>query len=342
MPAERNGQARAPDTMRALRITEWGDLSSVRLEQAERPSPGSGEVLVRMAHSGVNFMDVYTVRGAYKDSRTYPLRLPLTIGVEGAGYVEALGDGVDGFRPGELVSFCLHWGAHADWAVVPAEKLARVPEAIGSDVAAAVTFQGITAHYLAHDIASLHAGDWAFVLSGSGGIARLMTQMLRQRRVRVVATASTDEKAEMARRAGAELVLKSDDPDVAAQVRDVTGGGAAIVYDSSGQATIASSMQCLRRRGTLVLVGTNSGPVKTLDVAALMEAGSISFVRPRLADFVTTPEEFRSRIGEVFGMVVSGALNAAPASTFPLTQGRIPMQQLVSRTAIGKSVLDRE
>ena len=118
--------------------------------------------------------------------------------------------------------------------------------------------------------------------------------------------------------------------------------GAAIVYDSSGQATIAASMRCLRRRGTLVLVGTNSGPVKTLDVAALMEAGSISFVRPRLADLGATPEEFRSRIGEVFGMVAAGALDAAPASTFPLAQGRVPMRQLASRIAIGKSVLHRD
>lgn len=341
MLAERNDQETASASMCALRVTEWGDLSNVRLEQVERPTPAPGEVLVRMAHSGVNFMDVYTVRGAYKESRTYPLRLPLTLGMEGAGYVEALGDGVDGFQPGELVSFCLHWGAHADWTAVPAEKLARVPESVGSDVAAAVTFQGVTAHYLAHDMAHLRAGDWAFVLSGSGGIAQLLTQMLRQQRVRVVATASSGEKAEVARRAGAELVLPSDDPDVAAHVRDVTGGGAAVVYDSSGQSTIASSMQCLRRRGTLVLVGTNSGPVKTLDVPALMEAGSISFVRPRLADFIATSAEFRSRLGEVFGMVTAGLLDAAPASTFSLAQGRIPMQQLESRTAIGKSVLSR-
>lgn len=337
---EEQGENERPRSMCALRVHEWGDLSEIRLEEMPRPQPAAGEVLVRMAHSGVNFMDVYTVRGAYKDSRTYPLRLPLTIGVEGAGHIEALGDGVKGFRVGEPVSFCLHWGSHAEWAAVPAAKLARIPQTIGTDVAAASTFQGITAHYLAHDVAPLGEGDWALVWSGSGGIARLLAQMLRRRGIRIVATASSDQKADAARRSGAEVVLRSDDPDVAERVRELTGGGAAVVYDSAGQATIASSMRSLRRRGTLVLVGTNSGPVKTLDVPALMEAGSISFIRPRLADFVATPGEFASRVSAVFDLIAAGELDAAPSCIFPLAQGQVPMQQLVARTAMGKSVLD--
>lgn len=325
--------------MQAMRVHEWGALSEIHLEDMARPEPAAGEVLVRLAHAGVNFMDVYTVRGAYKASGTYPTQLPLTIGVEGAGRIEALGAGVDGFRVGEMVSYCVHWGAYAEWAVVPAAKLAHVPDGIGSELAAAVTFQGATAHYLAHDLARLREGDWAMAWSGAGGIARLLTQMLRQQGVRVVATASSAEKAQAARESGAELVLSPDDADLVNQVRQATGGGAAIVYDSAGQATLAASMQCVRRRGMLALVGTNSGPVATLNILALMEAGSISFIRPRLADFIAAPGEFASRMTAVFGMIAAETLQAAPTAIFPMAEARVPMEQLVARTSLGKSVL---
>ena len=327
-----------PDTMRAFRVREWGDLSNVSLDDAPRPAPGSGEVLVRLAHAGVNFMDVYTVRGAYKASKTYPLRLPLTLGVEGAGHVCQLGEGAQGIRVGDAVSYCLQWGSYADYAVVPSAKLARIPDGIDTAVAAASTFQGVTAHYLAHDMAALQEGDWALVWSGSGGIARLLIQMLRRRGVRVAATASSAEKAEAARKSGAELVFAPEE-DVASRLRDASAGGAAIVFDSSGKATIDVSMLCLRRRGTLVLVGTNSGPVPTLDVAKLMEAGSISFVRPRLADYIPTPEAFRARMGAVFGGVLRGELDASPAEIFPLQEAKTPLQRLVDRTSLGKAVL---
>ena len=315
--------------MQAMRVHQWGELSEIRLEDIPQPQPAAGEVLVRLTHAGVNFMDVYTVRGAYKTSRTYPTKLPLTIGVEGAGRVAATGAGVDGFRTGERVSYCVHWGAYADWATVPAAKLAHVPDAVGSEFAAAVTFQGATAHYLANDLAPLRPGDWALVWSGSGGIAGLLIQMLRARRVRVVATASSDAKAGAARRSGAEIVLPFTDPDIAGHVRELTGGGAAIIYNSAGQATIETSMRSVRRRGTLALVGTNSGPVATLDVPALMEAGSISFIRPRLADYIATPAEFRARMDAVFGMLADGKLAAAPSEMYPLAKARIPLEQLV-------------
>ncbi|QGY01838.1 quinone oxidoreductase [Methylobacterium mesophilicum SR1.6/6] len=329
-----------PATMRALRVQEWGDLSQINLEEAAVPRPEPGEVLVRMKHSGVNFMDVYTVRGAYRASRTYPLKVPLTIGMEGAGHVAALGEGVDTISVGDRVSFCLQWGAHAEWTAVPAAKLARLPDTIDTETAAAVTFQGITAHYLAHDLAVLRAADWALVWSGAGGIAQLLTQMLRRVGIRVVATASSEEKADIARRNGAEAVLSPDDPDFVERIRDVTGGGAAIVFDSAGRDTIERSIRCLKRRGTLVLVGTNSGAVPSLDVSALMDAGSISFIRPRLADFITTPGEFNSRVEAVFAMIASGKLAAIPAAVFPIAEAHTPLQQLVDRVAIGKSVLD--
>lgn len=328
-----------PASMRALRIKEWGDLSRIRLESMPRPDPGPGEVLIDMAYSGVNFMDVYTVRGAYKNSQVYPLQLPLTIGVEGAGNVAALGADVDTFRVGDPVSFCLHWGAHAEWAAVPAFKVAHVPENVGLDVAAAATFQGVTAHYLAFDLARLQAGDWALVWSGAGGIARLLIQLLRRSGMRVVATASSNEKADAARRSGAEVVFSSTDPCIVAQVREATSGGAHVVYDSSGASTLLTSIKCLRRRGTLALVGTNSGPVPTIDVSALADAGSIYFVRPRLADFIIN-DEFDSRVTAVFAMIQRGELDASPASVFPLEQAETPLLQLVSRSSIGKSVLE--
>ena len=330
--------SRLPDTMRAFRVREWGDLSNVSLDDAPRPAPGPGEVLVHLAHAGVNFMDVYTVRGTYKASKTYPIHLPLTLGVEGAGHVAGFGEGVAGLRVGDAVSYCLNWGSYADFAVVPATKLARIPDGIDTAVAAAVTFQGVTAHYLAQDMATLRGGDWALVWSGAGGIAKLLIQMLRRRGVRVAATASSAEKAEAARKSGAELVFAPEE-DVAGRLRDASAGGAAIVYDSTGKATIDISMQCLRRRGTLVLVGTNSGPVPTLDVAKLMEAGSISFVRPRLADYIPTPEAFRARMDEVFGAVLRGELDASPAETFSLKDAKTPLQRLVDRTSLGKAVL---
>jgi NADPH:quinone reductase len=326
-------------TMRALRVHEWGDLSRITLESISIPSPQQGEVLIRMGHSGLNFMDIYTVRGTYKDSRTYPVKLPLTIGMEGAGRVEALGSGVDTVKIGDTVSFCLHWGAHAEWATVPASHLVCLPDSIGTDIAAAVTFSGITAHYLAHDLADLHVGDWALVWSGAGGIAQLLTQMLRRMGVHVVATASSEQKAEAIRRNGADIVLSPTDPDFEDRVREATGGGAAIVYDTAGRATINTSLRSLRRRGTLSLVGTNSGPVPTLDVAALMEAGSIRFIRPRLADFIATQAEFKRRSDAVMEAIVQGDLQAAPAAIYPFPEARAPLAQLIDRTAIGKSVM---
>jgi NADPH:quinone reductase len=259
--------------------------------------------------------------------------------MEGAGRVEALGSGVDTVKVGDSVSFCLHWGAHAEWAAVPATKLVRLPEAVGTDIAAAVTFSGITAHYLAHDLADLRAGDWALVWSGAGGIAGLLTQMLRRRGLHVVATASSEDKAEAARRSGADIVLSPTDPHFMDRVHESTGGGAAIVYDTAGRATIDASLRSLRRRGTLALVGTNSGPVPTLDVAALMDAGSIRFIRPRLADFIASPAEYKWRSDAVMEAIVRGDLQGAPAAIYPFPEVREPLAHLIERTAIGKLVM---
>jgi len=325
--------------MQALRVSKWGDLSDLQVDEVPRPAPGPGEVLVRMAYGGINFMDVYTVRGAYKASRTYPTLLPLTTGVEGSGVVDALGDGVTEWALGDRVCFCLHWGAHADWAVVPAVKLGHVPGGISLQAAAGVTFQGCTAHYLANDIARLESEQWALVYSGAGGVGQLLIQMLRCRGVRVIAVASSEAKEEVARARGAEVVLRPDEPTFVHQVRTASKGGVHVAYDSYGRETINQSLQSLRTRGHLVLVGTNSGPVTSLDVASFAEGGSLSFVRPRLADFIATRAELNARLDELFGMIMEGRLHVALEQVCALDDVPLRLQALADRTAVGKSIV---
>jgi NADPH:quinone reductase len=272
-----------------------------------RPVPGPGEVLVQVAFAGINFMDVHTRQGKYEHSRTYPVRLPTTLGMEGSGVVCEVGRGVQDFRVGDRVAWCIHWGSYADFAVVPAGRLARVPDEVGLDVAAAAMFQGCTAHYLINDVGRVITGTSCLVLAASGGIGQLLVQMAKSRGATVLAVTSSGAKAELARRRGADAVMPYE--GFADHARKLTDGrGVDVVYDAVGAPSLRESFRATRTRGLVVNYGSVGGSLKDLDPIELGEGGSLYLTRPRLADHMNSPEVIRTRARDVFDAIVEGSL----------------------------------
>lgn len=326
--------------MRAIRIDRYGDRDVLSETEIGVPAPGPGEVRVKLAYAGINFMDVYTRRGVYAKPGHYAASLPLTLGMEGAGRIDAIGEGVEGWKPGDRIAWCLVRGSHAEYAVVPASKLVPVPDGLGLDVAAATLFQGITAHYLAADVGRPQRDQWCLVHSGSGGIAQLLIQMLRLRGARAIATASTDEKAAVARRCGAEAVSGYDGEALLALVRECTDGrGVDVVYDSAGAATFETSLRTLRPTGLMVLYGSNSGKVPPIDPMHLANSGSLFFTRPRLADYVPDAAALRRRAKDVFDALLAGTLSVRISGVHDFATLAEAHRQLEERESIGKSVL---
>jgi NADPH2:quinone reductase len=327
--------------MRAIQIDRYGGPEVIVRRDLPTPAPGPGELLVRMAHAGVNFMDVHTRMGKYAASLTYPMTLPVTLGMEGAGRVAACGPGVEGFRAGDRAAFCLAWGSYAHYAVVPQARAAIVPDALPLDLAAAALFHGLTAHYLAHTVGRLGPGRSCLVHAASGGIGRLLTQMASGLGARVFATAGTPQKRAIARARGAEAVLAYGDGAFADEVRAATGGeGVDVVFDPLGKATLRDSFRAARRGGLVVNFGSVSGSVTDLDPIELGEAGSLYLTRPRLADHVATAEVFRSRAAAVFAGLLAGELAVDIAGRFTLDDVELAHAALEERRMIGKPVLD--
>jgi NADPH2:quinone reductase len=325
--------------MIAIQIDRYGGPEVVVRRQAPVPTPGPGEILVELAHSGVNFMDIHTRIGKYANSRTYPMRLPVTLGMEGAGRVAACGEGAQAFFPGDRVAFCLAWGSYAEYAVVPEARAALVPEGLPLEMAAAAIFHGLTAHYLANDIGRLGEGVSCLIHAGSGGIGQILVQMAAAAGARVFATASTEQKRAVARARGAHVAVPYE--GFAEAVRSGTSGlGVDVVFDPLGQATLRESFQAARRQGLVVNFGSVSGSVRDLDPIELGEAGSLFLTRPRLADHVATAEVFRARAGEVFGGLTSGALDVEIAARFTLDDVNAAHHALETRQMVGKPILD--
>jgi NADPH2:quinone reductase len=328
-------------TMIALQIDRYGGPEVVVRRELPTPVPGPGQLLVRMAHAGVNFMDVHTRIGKYAGSRTYPLSLPVTLGMEGAGHVAALGPGVADFREGDRVAFCLAWGSYADYALVPQARTARVPAGLPLDLAAAAIFHGLTAHYLAHSVGRLGPGRSCLIHAASGGIGRLLVQMARSLGAEVIATASTEEKRAIAKARGAGVVLPYGDGAFAEAVRASTGGvGVDVVFDPLGASTLRDSFRAARREGLVVNFGSVAGSVKDLDPIELGEAGSLFLTRPRLADYVATAEVFRARAAAVFAGLLDGMLAVDIAQRFTLDDVHLALAALEARRMIGKPILD--
>jgi NADPH2:quinone reductase len=326
--------------MRALRIRRYGGPEVLERVELPVPEPGPGEALVHVACAGINFMDVHTRQGKYDRSRTYPVRLPCTLGMEGAGLVVAAGEGATRVAPGDRVAWCLSWGSYADYAVVPEAKLARLPPAIGYDLAAASLFQGSTAHYLAHDVGRLAPGVTCLVHAASGSIGRLLVQMARQRGARVIATASTPEKRAVALAAGAHHAVPYDDGGFAEAVRELTDGrGADVVFDAIGRATLRASFRAARVRGLVVNYGSVSGAVTDLDPIELGESGSLYLTRPRLADHLADAATVQRRADELFAALASGELRVQIEERCGWDGIEAAHARLEARRQVGKAIL---
>jgi NADPH2:quinone reductase len=320
--------------MKAIRVHETGGPEKLSHEDVPTPSPKRGQALVRVQAIGLNFIDVYHRTGLYK------LPLPFTPGMEAAGVVDALGPEVQGLAPGDRVAYAMSLGAYAEYAVVDASRLVKLPEDLGHREGAAVMLQGMTAHYLSHSTFPLQKGNAALVHAAAGGVGLLLIQIAKMIGAQVVGTVSTPEKAELARTAGADHVILYENTDFEAEVRRITDGrGVDVVYDSVGKATFEKSLSCLRRRGMLALFGQSSGPVPPVDLNVLNAKGSVFVTRPSLAHYTATRDELEWRAGDILRWVKEGKLKLRIDRTYPLKQAAEAHRALEGRQTSGKVVL---
>ncbi|ADG89274.1 quinone oxidoreductase [Thermobispora bispora] len=317
--------------MHAIVVSTYGDSSVLDYTERPDPQPGPGEVVVDVAASGVNFIDVYHREGRY------PLPLPLIPGSEGAGTVTAVGPGVTDIVPGDRVAWAGVIGSYASKAVIPAERAVLLPDGVSAELAAAVMLQGMTAHYLTHSTYAIKQGDDVLIHAAAGGMGLLLTQMAKLRGARVIGTVSTPEKEKLARQAGADEVIGYE--DFAAKVKEITGSGVHVVYDGVGAATFEGSLASLRPRGLLALYGAASGPVPPFDPQRLNAAGSLFLTRPSLNHYIATREELLWRAGDVLGWVASGALKVHISQRYPLAEARRAHDDLQARRTTGKLLL---
>jgi NADPH2:quinone reductase len=292
-------------------------------------------VLIRVEAVGVNFIEVYFRKGVYKAA------LPLTPGSEAAGTVEELGPGVPGFAAGDAVASVSVLGSYAEYALVPAAQLVKVPAGLSMEQAAAALLQGMTAHYLSHSTFPLKAGETALVHAGAGGVGLLLTQMAARLGARVITTVSTKEKAKLSREAGASDAILYTSQDFEAEVKRLTGGkGVDVVYDSVGKDTFEGSLNCLRPRGLLALFGASSGPVPPFDLIQLSGKGSLFITRPTLWHYVATREELEWRAGDVLGWAAKGDLKLRTEFLYPLAEAARAQTDLEARKTTGKILLE--
>ena len=320
--------------MKAIRIHAPGGPEVLRFEDLPDPVPAEGQAIVRIEAIGVNFIDVYHRTGLYK------VPVPFTLGQEAAGTVEAVGGGVTGIAVGDRVAYTGVMGAYAEKAAVAADRLVKLPEGLSARDGAAAMLQGTTAHYLACSTYPLKAGDACLIHAGAGGVGLLLIQIAKLRGARVFTTTSTEEKAALAREAGADEVILYEQQDFAAEVRQLTDGrGVQVVYDGVGKATFAGSLDSLARRGMMVLFGQASGPVPPLDPSILNAKGSIYLTRPSLVHYIAEREELASRAGDVLGWIREGKLKLRIGLELPLSEAAAAHRALEGRTTTGKVLL---
>jgi NADPH2:quinone reductase len=320
--------------MKLIQIAKTGGPEEMRLIDAPIPSPGPNQALVKVAASGVNFIDVYFRIGLYKAD------LPFTPGNEAAGTVEAVGPGVTDLKPGDRVAYAMHRGSYAEYTVVPAAVLVKLPDSVDFPTAAAAMLQGMTAHYLTHSTFPLKTGDTCLIHAAAGGAGRLAVQMAKMLGATVYGTAGTDEKAAIAKSAGADDVIVYTRQDFAAEVKRLTGGkGVDVVYDSVGLSTFLKGLDIIRPRGMMVLFGQSSGAVAPFDPSILNQKGSLFLTRPSLAHHCLTREELLWRSGDVLGWIASGKLELRIDKTYPLADAPQAHRDLESRRTAGKLIL---
>lgn len=318
--------------MKAVRVHQPGGPEAMLLEDIPTPTPGEGQALVRLLASGVNFIDTY------KRSGLYAVPTPFTLGEEGAGVVEVVGPGVLSVNPGDLVVYSNVQGSYAQYALVPADKLVRVPAGLEPKIAVAGMLQGMTAHYLAHSTYPLKAGEACLIHAGAGGVGLLLIQMARLIGATVITTASTEEKRALAKEAGADFALPYEGFDQKA--REITGGkGVDVVYDGVGQSTWEGSLTSLRIRGMLALYGQSSGPVAPFDPQVLNQKGGLFLTRPSLWHYTQTRQELDWRAGDVLRWALEGKLQIRIGAEFPLAQAAQAHIALQGRKTTGKLLL---
>ena len=320
--------------MKAIRVHSPGGPEALRYEDVPQPSPAAGDVLVKVEAAGVNYIDVYQRTGMYK------VATPFTLGQEAAGVVTAVGPGVSDPKPGDRVAYTSILGAYAEYAVVSADRVVMLPDGVTTRQAAAAMVQGMTAHYLACTTYPLKAGDTCLVHAAAGGVGLLLCQIASRRGARVIGTVSTREKAALARDAGARDVILYTEQDFEAEAKRLTNGlGLQVVYDSVGKTTFEKGLNCLARRGMMVLYGQSSGPVGSFDPQVLNQKGSLFLTRPTIAHYIATRAELVARAGEVLAWVKSGTLKLRIEHEFSLAEAAEAHRALEARKTTGKLLL---
>ena len=320
--------------MKAVRVHQYGGLEALKLEEVPVLEPGEGEARVKIEAIGVNFIDIYHRIGRYQGS------LPLTLGQEAAGMVDAVGPNVTDVKPGDRVAYASVQGAYAEYAIAPAWRLVPIPTGVDAQHAAAAMLQGMTAHYLSFSTYPLKEGETALVHAAGGGTGQLLVQMAKRRGARVIGTVSTEEKARLAREAGADEVILYTQVDFETEVKRLTNNlGVDVVYDSVGKDTFDKSLNCLRRRGYMVLFGASSGAVPPLDPQTLNAKGSIYLTRPYLGHYTADRAELSWRVTDVFNWIAAGELKVRIDKTFPLSEVAEAHRYLEGRQSKGKILL---
>lgn len=321
--------------MRAIRFEQTGGPEVLTLAEVSTPEPKAGEILVKHQAIGINFIDTYHRSGLY------PVRLPSGLGMEAAGVVEAVGEGVTRFSPGDLVAYASGpIGAYADYAATPADRAVRLPAGVSPEVGAAVLLKGMTAEFLVRRCFPVQAGQTILVHAAAGGVGQILLQWAKHIGASVIATVGSQDKAERVKALGADHVILYRDQDVAAEVRRITGGaGVPVVYDSVGASTFEGSLASLARRGMLVSYGNASGPAPALEPGRLSRMGSLYLTRPTLFDYVATTAELDDSAQALFSLIADGTIEVEIGQTFPLAEARRAHEVLESRATVGASLL---
>jgi NADPH2:quinone reductase len=320
--------------MHAIRVHEYGDANHLVYEEIPMPEPKVGEVRVKVEAAGLNFVEIYQRKGTYANP------LPLALGAEFAGTVDALGEGVADFQTGERVATAQGRGGYAEFAIAPAAKLIEIPEPISTASAAAVMLQGMTAHYLVLSTFPIKPGDNALIHAAAGGVGQLLVQIARKCGARVIATVSTEEKAMIARQVGADEVIVYSQIDFEEAVRQLTQGqGVDVVYDGVGRTTFSKGLNCLKTRGMMVLYGQASGPVEPINPQLLNQKGSLFLTRPTMAHYLRTREEFLWRANDLFNWMISGELKVSIDKTFHMKDAPAAHRYMEDGATKGKVLL---
>ena len=320
--------------MKAIRVHQFGAADALQYDDAPLPEAQAGEVRIKLAASGLNFIDIYHRTGAYAMST------PFIPGQEGAGVVDAVGAGVTTLAIGDRVAYPLHSGSYAEYVTIPADRTVPVPEAIDLKTAAATMLQGMTAHYYATSTFPIQPGDKVLVHAAAGGVGQLLVQIAKLRGGWVVGTVSTEEKAQIAKAAGADEVILYSQQDFEVEVKRLTNGrGVDVVYDSVGKTTFDKGLNCLRPRGYMVLCGQASGPVDPINPQILNQRGSLYLTRPTLGPYIATRVELLQRADDLFSWITAGKLHVQIDKSFPLADAAEAHRYMEARMTKGKVLL---